>query len=77
MEKIIRSNFAAFKPHFVFYECDDKCKETDEDKKQLSKYCVSNGKYCHNDPDGKGPLEGRDSVLQSLDELCVWKSIPE
>ncbi|EGR30331.1 hypothetical protein IMG5_134800 [Ichthyophthirius multifiliis] len=61
-----------FEPHFVFLYCDDNCKKSPD----YVDYCVSDGKYCHPDPDDKGLLRGKDSVLQALQELCVSKVEP-
>lgn len=35
--------------------------------------CVSEGKYCATDPDNKGELDGRDVLLESLRQICIYK----
>jgi len=35
--------------------------------------CISDGKYCAFDPDNEGPITGRDVILESLRQKCVYK----
>jgi len=36
--------------------------------------CVGGGRYCGPDPDGAGPITGRDVVLENLRQVCIFKS---
>lgn len=33
--------------------------------------CISGGRYCAFDPDGNGPLMGRDVIFEDLRQLCI------
>lgn len=37
--------------------------------------CLSGGRYCAPDPDGTGPLSGRNVLMEDLRQLCVFQSI--
>lgn len=39
--------------------------------------CLSGGRYCDFDPDHEGPLEGKDTILQNLRQLCIFKLYPD
>ncbi|KAM3137649.1 hypothetical protein pb186bvf_010263 [Paramecium bursaria] len=38
--------------------------------------CLSGGRYCDIDPDGDGPLSGRDAVMQVLKQICINQQNP-
>lgn len=56
--------FTEFKPHYALYYCGS-CK-TNGWERYDSPLCISGGRYCSPDPDGKGPENGRDDVLEDL-----------
>jgi len=35
--------------------------------------CLSGGRYCALDPDGAGPLSGRDVLLEDLRQICIFQ----
>ena len=35
--------------------------------------CLSGGRYCALDPDGPGPLSGRDVLMEDLRQICIFK----
>lgn len=35
--------------------------------------CVSDGKYCAFDPDNEGPITGRDVIIESIRQKCIYK----
>eukprot|EP01017_Pseudomicrothorax_dubius_P032562 TRINITY_DN4275_c0_g1_i10.p1 TRINITY_DN4275_c0_g1~~TRINITY_DN4275_c0_g1_i10.p1 ORF type:complete len:322 (+),score=58.38 TRINITY_DN4275_c0_g1_i10:454-1419(+) len=35
--------------------------------------CVSKDRYCAPDPDGRGPLTGKDIVIQDLWQICIYE----
>lgn len=37
--------------------------------------CLSGGRYCAPDPDGTGPLSGRNVLMEDLRQLCAFQSI--
>ena len=37
-------------------------------------HCISGGRYCAQDPDGSGPLTGRDVLKEDLKQICIWKN---
>lgn len=40
----------------------------------ITSNCVSQGKYCAFDPDNDGPITGRDVVLESIRQKCIYKT---
>eukprot|EP01016_Furgasonia_blochmanni_P020095 TRINITY_DN223_c0_g1_i5.p1 TRINITY_DN223_c0_g1~~TRINITY_DN223_c0_g1_i5.p1 ORF type:complete len:427 (-),score=121.38 TRINITY_DN223_c0_g1_i5:530-1810(-) len=58
-----------FKLNFISWPCED-CEE--EDKKR----CISDGAYCAPDPDGDGPLEGYEAIMEDLRQYCVHQAYP-
>jgi len=38
-----------------------------------NKNCIYGGRYCAQDPDGKGPLTGRDVLQEDLRQICIRK----
>ena len=65
---------AVFTPHYVLWYCAI-CKE--QDFSEAHRDCLSGGRYCAPDPDGAGPLAGRDVVLEDLRQICVYKLTEE
>jgi len=55
--------FAKFTPHYVSWQC-KACKANNFSEAMND--CVSNGRYCANDPDNTGPLKGSDVIIESL-----------
>jgi hypothetical protein len=39
--------------------------------------CLSGGRYCSPDPDGFGPLLGRDVILEDLRQICLHRQSNE
>lgn len=60
----------AFTPNMVLWYC-AMCRE--KGYKESHQDCISGGRYCAPDPDGTGPYNGRDVMLEDLRQLCVFK----
>jgi len=60
IEKIY--DLISFVPHYPIYSTTD--------PEDLN--CVAKGKYCSPDPDGEGPLNGRDIIQEDLRELALF-----
>lgn len=39
--------------------------------------CISGGRYCSIDPDGRGPATGAQVVLEDLRQLCIFRTQPD
>jgi hypothetical protein len=39
--------------------------------------CISGGRYCALDPDGFGPITGRDVLMENLREICIFQKTIE
>eukprot|EP00331_Platyophrya_macrostoma_P032794 CAMPEP_0176437026 /NCGR_PEP_ID=MMETSP0127-20121128/18362_1 /TAXON_ID=938130 /ORGANISM="Platyophrya macrostoma, Strain WH" /LENGTH=493 /DNA_ID=CAMNT_0017820545 /DNA_START=33 /DNA_END=1514 /DNA_ORIENTATION=+ len=39
--------------------------------------CLSGGRYCSPDPDGNGPLTGKDTLLEDLRQICIYNHSAE
>lgn len=39
--------------------------------------CISGGRYCCIDPDGRGPATGAQVVLEDLRQICIYRTFPE
>lgn len=39
--------------------------------------CISGGRYCSIDPDGRGPATGAQVVLEDLRQICIHKTQPD
>lgn len=61
---------AVFTPHYVLWYCAI-CKE--QNFTEAHRDCLSGGRYCAPDPDGAGPLAGKDVVMEDLRQICVFK----
>jgi PA domain len=61
---------ALFVPHYILWYCPT-CQETNYDVDNPN--CVSGGRYCWIDPDGEGPLTGRDVMMEDLRQICLYK----
>ena len=61
-----------FNPHYVFIKCSS-C----EAEKYLQEHedCLGGGRYCAPDPDGIGPISGRDVVEEDLRQICMFKQL--
>lgn len=60
-EKLI--NILQFIPHYYMFNLES----------DFNHNCYSNNFYCSEDPDGPGPITGRNVVEESLRQLCVWE----
>jgi len=59
-----------FEPHIVTF--------TSKSQEFISKNCVSNGAYCAFDPSHSSGATGRDVVLESIRQKCIYKmSVPD
>lgn len=68
---IALSAHTEFTPHYAIYYCGS-CKVagwTEYD----SPLCISGGRYCSPDPDGDGPEDGKDEVMEDLRQICIFK----
>ena len=61
-------------PHYVLWHCFE-CSRAGYTYQHPD--CVSSGRYCAPDPDGPGPLTGRQVVLEDLRQICIYRSEPE
>lgn len=59
-----------FIPRYIIYYCMP-CME--KNWTVLNDGCLSGGRYCSPDPDGEGPLIGRDTILEDLRQLCIYQ----
>lgn len=41
-----------------------------------SEDCIQGGRYCSMDPDGDGPLAGKDALEYDLKFLCLRELVP-
>lgn len=57
-----------FQPYFIEYYCVE-CKKLNFTVN--NDQCISGGRYCQYDPDNKGPLLGRDIVMEDLRQICI------
>lgn len=60
-----------FTPHYLNFECKP-CRETGFVSKKNE--CIAGGRYCAYDADGSGALEGSDTVVEDLRQICVHKA---
>eukprot|EP01017_Pseudomicrothorax_dubius_P002706 TRINITY_DN10197_c0_g1_i1.p1 TRINITY_DN10197_c0_g1~~TRINITY_DN10197_c0_g1_i1.p1 ORF type:complete len:315 (-),score=55.65 TRINITY_DN10197_c0_g1_i1:99-1043(-) len=60
--------------YFVVWHCEDCAKL---EYKVPRENCLSGGRYCAPDPDGSGPLTGRDVLLEDLRQHCISKLYPK
>ena len=61
-----------FRVHYALWSCFE-CQDLNFTLDKAD--CVSGGRYCAPDPDGSGPLSGRNVLLEDLREICVLQSI--
>jgi len=56
----------AFQPHYSIFSIDS------HDYDTIRNLCLdTSGRFCTEDPDGSGPLTGRDVVQENLRQLCI------
>jgi len=56
----------AFQPHYSIFSLDSKDYDT------IRNLCIDeDGRYCTEDPDGPGPITGRDVVKENMRQLCI------
>lgn len=60
----------SFSPHYSTITCWH-C-ATDNFSKDVAD-CLSGGRYCALDPDGAGPLTGRDVLMEDLRQICIFQ----
>eukprot|EP01017_Pseudomicrothorax_dubius_P043850 TRINITY_DN7365_c0_g1_i2.p1 TRINITY_DN7365_c0_g1~~TRINITY_DN7365_c0_g1_i2.p1 ORF type:complete len:448 (-),score=100.49 TRINITY_DN7365_c0_g1_i2:99-1442(-) len=61
-------------PHYVTFFC-FACEM--EGFRNPNPNCLSGGRYCASDPDGKGPGTGANVVMEDLRQLCIYQQNPE
>lgn len=61
-----------FTPHYFIFEC-GACRESGFKSKMNE--CISGGRYCAYDSDGSGKLEGKDTVVEDLRQICIHKLV--
>jgi hypothetical protein len=60
-------------PHYVLWYCAE-CRMKGYDGSPQSN-CLSGGRFCAPDPDGKGPAEGQTVVTEDLRQICVYREL--
>lgn len=63
----LSKDIVEFTPHYVLWQCYGCTFNKAEDN------CISGGRYCAPDPDDRGPLTGRDILLEDLRQICIYK----
>eukprot|EP01017_Pseudomicrothorax_dubius_P005565 TRINITY_DN11430_c0_g1_i9.p1 TRINITY_DN11430_c0_g1~~TRINITY_DN11430_c0_g1_i9.p1 ORF type:complete len:459 (+),score=97.00 TRINITY_DN11430_c0_g1_i9:50-1426(+) len=67
-------NSTDMNPRFVSFPC-EACEKAGF--KIANPDCLSGGRYCAADPDGTGPLSGRDIIWEQLRQICISLKGPE
>lgn len=65
---------AEFHPHYVFIKCLN-CEKNNFQESHDD--CLGGGRYCAPDPDGPGPIKGRDVVIENLRQICMFNQLSE
>eukprot|EP01016_Furgasonia_blochmanni_P004721 TRINITY_DN11824_c0_g1_i1.p1 TRINITY_DN11824_c0_g1~~TRINITY_DN11824_c0_g1_i1.p1 ORF type:complete len:503 (+),score=82.08 TRINITY_DN11824_c0_g1_i1:60-1511(+) len=55
---------AEFNLNFIFWPCDN-CNTVKQTR------CISDGAYCAPDPDGEGPIQGYETLIEDLRQYCI------
>eukprot|EP01015_Nassula_variabilis_P031506 TRINITY_DN712_c0_g1_i9.p1 TRINITY_DN712_c0_g1~~TRINITY_DN712_c0_g1_i9.p1 ORF type:complete len:356 (-),score=66.85 TRINITY_DN712_c0_g1_i9:153-1220(-) len=57
--------YTEFEPNYVYWPCQNCDLEHTEEK------CIANGKFCAPDPDGDGPIQGWEALIEDLRQYCI------
>ena len=76
-EKFYRqiSDRSKFVPHYNIWTC-DVCARNNYTT-ETPDNCISGGRYCCIDPDGRGPATGAQVVLEDLRQICIHRTHPD
>ncbi|KAK8562829.1 hypothetical protein V6N12_010895 [Hibiscus sabdariffa] len=70
-----KGGYTQFTPHYITWYCPQAFTQSMQCKSQ----CINHGRYCAPDPeqDFSSGYEGRDVVLENLQQLCVFRAAKE
>ena len=69
------SDVTKFVPHYNIWTC-EVCARSNFTTPTPDN-CISGGRYCCIDPDGRGPATGAQVVLEDLRQICIYRTHPD